>query len=96
MYHILYGDYPRQSNVAIAHTQLAQVYLAEALQSARMDGLEAFSMESAKSIEQTEKPVLKRTESEFFRVHTKQLYAKVEEHCQTALQIQQRMHGSGR
>ena len=96
MYSILYGDYPRQPNVAIAHTQLALVYLAEALQSARMDGLEEFSVESARSIQQTEKPVLKRSHSEFFRVQTKELYAKVEDHCQTALQIQQRIHGSGR
>ena len=102
MYSILYGDYPRQKHVAIAHTQLSHVYLAEALQSSRIDGLEEYSNESSKSIQQTETPVLKQSDSfptareMKLRVHTKKLYAKVEDHCQTALQIQQRIHGSGR
>ena len=94
-YSKLYGDYPRQKNVAVTHLSLANVYLTEAVQSARIDGLEEFRISSANP-SRTQKPVLKRTLTELFRTQTKHLYAKVEEHCQAALQIQRRINDSGR
>ena len=90
IYSTLYGDYPRQKNVAVTHLSLASTYLAEAVQSARVDGLEEFRIANA-SVDRTQKPVLKRSVTELFRTQTKILYAKMEEHCQTALQIQRRL-----
>ena len=95
MYSTLYGDYPRQKNVAVTHLSLANVYLTEAVQSARIELLEEFRISSA-SPSRTQKPVLKRTLTELYRTSTKQLYAKMEEHCQTALQIQRRINASKR
>ena len=95
MYSILYGDYPRQKNVAVTHLQLAQVLLTEAVHSARIDGLEDFRIASANA-DRAQKPVLKRTVTELFRTETKQLYAKMEEHCQMALQIQRRINANSR
>ena len=91
IYSTLYGDYPRQKNVAVTHLSLANTCLIEAVQSARVDGLEEFRIANAKS-SRTQKPVLKRSVTELFRTQTKQLYAKMEEHCQTALQIQRRLN----
>ena len=69
--------------------------LIEAVQSARVDGLEEFRIASASS-SRTHKPVLKRSVTEMYRTETKQLYAKMEEHCQTALQIQRRVNVNAR
>ena len=91
IYSTLYGDYPRQKNVAVTHLSLANTYLIEAEQSARVDGLEEFRIANSKS-SRSQKPVLKRSVTELFRTQTKQLYSKMEEHCQTALQIQRRLN----
>ena len=77
--------------MAVTHLSLASTYLAEAVQSARVDGLEEFRIANA-SVDRTQKPVLKRSVTELFRTQTKILYAKMEEHCQTALQIQRRLN----
>ena len=81
--------------MAVTHLSLANVFLTEAVQSARIDGLEDFRIASANT-NRTHKPVLKRSVTEMYRTETKQLYAKMEEHCQTALQIQRRINVSGK
>jgi hypothetical protein len=81
--------------VAVTHLSLANVLLFEAVQSARVDGLEDFRIAYANA-SRTHKPVLKRSVTEMYRTETKQLYAKMEEHCQTALQIQRRVNANTR
>ena len=82
--------------MAVTHLSLANVYLTEAVQSARVDGLEEFRLANASKSDGSQKPVLKRSVTELFRTQTKQLYAKMEEHCQTALQIQRRLNVGAR